>query len=81
MIDSRLKRGLEQCISGGRCRFMSYGEFGREFELGDHARVWANKKLLDEVATACKEDPKNTIGPDLGALAAPAGPALDARSQ
>jgi len=39
------------------------------------------KKLLDEVATACKEDPKNTIGPDLGALDAPAGPALDARSR
>ncbi len=58
MIDSRLKRGLEQCISAGRCRFVSYGKFGREFELGDHARVWANKKLLDEVATDCKEDPK-----------------------
>src|SRR5579872_6011374 len=58
MIDSRQKRGLEQCISGGRCRFVSYAKFGREFELGDHARVWANKKLLDEVATACKEDPE-----------------------
>ena len=46
MIDSRLKRGLEQCISGGRCRFVSYGKFGREVELGDHARVWANKKTL-----------------------------------
>jgi hypothetical protein len=58
MIDPRLKRGLEQCVTGGRCRFMSYGDFGREFNLGDHARVWANKKILDEVAGAFKEDPK-----------------------
>ncbi len=58
MMDPKLKRGLEQCVTGGRCRFMTYGEFGREFGLGDHARVWANKKLLDEVAAACKEDPE-----------------------
>jgi hypothetical protein len=58
MVDPRLKLGLEQCVTLGRCRFMTYGEFGREFKLGDHARVWANKKILDEVAVACKEDPK-----------------------
>jgi hypothetical protein len=58
MIDPRLKHGLEQCVVGGRCRFMTYGEFGREFNLGHQARVWANKKILDEVAVACKADPK-----------------------
>jgi hypothetical protein len=41
-----------------RCRFMTYSEFGREFNLGGHARIWANKKILDEVAAACKEDQK-----------------------
>jgi hypothetical protein len=48
MIDPRLKRGLEQCVTGGRCRFMR-----RKFNLGDQ-----NKKILDEVASACKKDPK-----------------------
>src|SRR4051794_15557510 len=57
MIDSRLKQGLEQCVAGGLCRFMSYGEFGREFNLGNNPRVWANKKVLDEIAGACREDP------------------------
>lgn len=47
-----LKRGLVQCVTGGRCRFM----IGREFNLGDHARALANKKILDEVVKACKED-------------------------
>jgi hypothetical protein len=58
MIDPRLKQGLEQCVADGRCRFMSYADFGREFNLGDNPRVWANKKVLDEIAAACREDPK-----------------------
>jgi hypothetical protein len=45
--------------------------FDREFNLGDNARVWANNKILDEVAAACKADGK--IGVDLTALLRNAG--------
>ncbi len=37
---------------------MSYGEFGRQFKLEGNLRVWANKKILDEIAAACRDDPK-----------------------
>lgn len=63
MIEHRVKQGLEQCVSGGRCQFMTYREFSNRFGLGNFPPSWANRYTLDAVADACKRD-KN-IGLDL----------------
>jgi len=58
MAQSRLTKLLKQCVGLGKCEFTTYGDFGERFGLGTHARVWANKRLLDQAAKECKEDPE-----------------------
>jgi hypothetical protein len=52
MVNIRLKRALEQCVAGGRCRFITYGEFGKRFGFGPRG---PGKKLLDPVAREFKK--------------------------
>ncbi len=56
MLDPRIKRGLEACVESGRVQFLTYGEFGRKFGLGDAVRAWANRRVLDEAAAEFKND-------------------------
>jgi hypothetical protein len=30
----QLKKALEQCVAGGRCEFMTYGDFGERIRIG-----------------------------------------------
>jgi hypothetical protein len=56
MAKSRIKSLLEQCVAGGRCEFMTYGEFDRKFQLGGYAPAWANRKILDTASKECTTD-------------------------
>jgi hypothetical protein len=56
----QLKHVLEQCVSGGRCDFVTYGQFSQRFGFGSYARAWAQKPVLDAVAGALKADPKSS---------------------
>ncbi len=47
VVNLKLKNALERCVAGGRCRFMTYGEFGNKFGFGPRG---PGKKLLDPVA-------------------------------
>ena len=47
MINLKLKRSLEQCVVGGRCNFMTYGEFGNRFGFGPRG---PRKEALDAIA-------------------------------
>jgi hypothetical protein len=58
MVNLVIVKGLKRCVGRGRCRFMTYGAFGRRFGLSKHTRSWANRTVLDAVATALKKDPK-----------------------
>jgi hypothetical protein len=44
MVDFKLKRALEQCVSGGRCQFLTYKEFGTRFGFGPRG---PRKEALD----------------------------------
>jgi hypothetical protein len=47
MSNLKLKDALMQCVAGGRCRFLTYGEFGNRFGFGPRG---PRKEALDAVA-------------------------------
>jgi hypothetical protein len=47
---AQIRKGLEQCIVGGECQFLTYGEFNDRFQISGHTRSWANRRMLDAVA-------------------------------
>jgi hypothetical protein len=47
MVNPKLKKALEQCVAGGRCQFMTYGQFGTRFGFGPRG---PRKEELDAVA-------------------------------
>jgi hypothetical protein len=53
----QVKQALEQCVVGGRCQFLTYGEFSKQFGFGPFPLAWANKTMLDEVEAALKGEP------------------------
>jgi hypothetical protein len=50
MIAQRLKRALEQSVTGGSYPFQTYGSFGKQHKLSDNVRTWARRDVLDTVA-------------------------------
>jgi len=48
---AQIKNALEQCVAGGKCDFLTYGEFNERFKISGHARSWANRTVLDSVAS------------------------------
>ena len=61
MLDPRIRHGLERCVSSGRCRFLTYGQFNESYQLGDFVRAWANRRVLDEAAREFKNDPNYRV--------------------
>jgi hypothetical protein len=47
VVNFKLKNALKQCVAGGRCQFMTYGEFGQRFGFGPRG---PRKEALDAVA-------------------------------
>ena len=64
MTVGRLTNALIQCIRTNPSPFMTYADFGREYGFSHtYPPAWANKNVLDPVASALKGDPQ--IGIDL----------------
>lgn len=47
---------LKRCVAHGRCEFMTYGEFGRRFDLGRFPPAWANSQALGVASSECKAE-------------------------
>ncbi|MDH4991016.1 hypothetical protein QEZ48_09255 [Aquamicrobium lusatiense] len=58
MTVSHLTALLKKCVANGQCDFLTYGEFGQRYGLGNYAPAWANRKTLDVAAQECKADPE-----------------------
>jgi hypothetical protein len=48
----KLRLALKQCVSGGKCEFMTYSEFGHRFGFGPRG---PRKEALDAVAREFKK--------------------------
>jgi hypothetical protein len=49
-VKFKIKQALDQCVTGGKCQFLTYGAFSKKFDISAHARSWANRVVLDSVA-------------------------------